>query len=552
MKDEFPRRRRKVLFRTLQTTFLVAIAAVSLLPPPAAAQGRGWGEVFAASEIERYHRLLQVTGQVPLYPWSIRAFSLNEVERLGFLDGAHPWEDRYAPSVSPGGKTQVSLLSPAVRSVFNSTYPYGDIGGPIWTGRGLTLEVSGGIAARRGPVSVVLAPIAFWAQNAEFPLVAHLESEEYPFADPNQPNYIDLPQRFGDRPYARIHPGQSTVRADQYGVSIGFSTANQTWGPGDGHPLLLGANAPGFPHAFLGTEHPVNVWIGRLHGRLLWARLEQSEYSTVVADSAYRFATGLVGVFTPRGVPGLEVGAARFFHMPWPDEGFSRTQLLAPIETFVKGELLDRSGNELLASIMANQLASIFFRWVLPNSGFEVFGEFASEDHRHNLRDLILQLDHATAYTIGFRKAWRIRDTGILSARGETLNARPSQLDRSRQQAPFYVHASTRQGHTHLGQALGSPAAYGGSGATIGIDYHEPVGRVSLEYRRLLRQQQRAYLETGEHDFPDVQHGLGINALLFRGRWDVTGGITGVLNANRNYGGDVGNVHGTFGARLRL
>ena len=53
--------------------------------------------------------------------------------------------------------------------------------------------------------------------------------------------------------YTRLDPGQSTIRLDFPAVTLGASTANQQWGPGSTHPLLLGNNAPGFTHLFLGT-----------------------------------------------------------------------------------------------------------------------------------------------------------------------------------------------------------------------------------------------------------------------------------------------------------
>ena len=45
------------------------------------------------------------------------------------------------------------------------------------------------------------------------------------------PSNIDLPQRFGDKSYGRVDWGQSTVRADLFGVTAGLSNANMGWGP---------------------------------------------------------------------------------------------------------------------------------------------------------------------------------------------------------------------------------------------------------------------------------------------------------------------------------
>jgi hypothetical protein len=259
------------------------------------------------------------------------------------------------------------------------------------------------------------------------------------------------------------------------------------------------------------TSRPVNLWIGRLHGRAFWGRLEQSPYSTTAADSAVRFGTGLVVAFSPRGVPGLEFGFSRFFHMPWPEGGPGGAEIFKPLETFFKVNLYNViQGNDTIessGSVVANQLAAAFGRWVFPNSGLELYGELASEDHRHNLRDWLLEPDHSTTYTLGFRKVWTI---------------------------------------------LGSPAAYGGAASTLAADFYHPGGRFTGFWRRTVRQEQGEFLATGVVESPNVMHGLGGEALLFRGRWELVGGLEGVYDINRNFESDVANLSATLGVRARL
>src|SRR5581483_7717213 len=105
------------------------------------------------------------------------------------------------------------------------------------------------------------------------------------------------------------------------GMMAELSTADQWWGPAIENPLILSNNAPGFLHLSIGTSTPVNIGIGRVHGRVVWGRLEQSAYSPDQGPDSLRFMSGLVAEFMPRGVPGLELGAARFFNSPWPVGG---------------------------------------------------------------------------------------------------------------------------------------------------------------------------------------------------------------------------------------
>lgn len=531
----------------------LAAAGASAQADPAAPT---LGEVLPGGELENYLRLLQVAGKTRAYPWSVRGFSPDDVDRLAPADSAHPWSARYVIGGGRNGEPEVHLHPVRTRAVFNSAFPHGGNDGAVWAGRGLTTAVEAGVTARWRFLTLTLAPVAFRAENTSFDLYGDLPAEA-PFADGRNPHQIDLPQRFGDGAYSRIDPGQSTVRADLGPAALGLSTANQVLGPAMEYPIVQGTNAPGFAHAFLGTSRPVDLWVGKVHGRAFWGRLEQSPFATTAPDSATRFGTGLVVAFTPRGVPGLEVGFSRFFHMPWPDSGgIGGEQIFKPLETFFKVNLYNViRGNDSIESresVVANQLASVFGRWVFPESGLELYGELASEDHRHNLRDWLLEPDHATAYSLGFRKVWMRDDRRFWSLRGELLNGQASHLGRTRRQDPFYIHAHTRQGHTSRGQLLGSPAAYGGAASTVAADFYHPGGRVTGFWRRTVRQERNQFLVTGVSEAPDVMQSLGAEALLFRGRWELVGGLEGVYDVNRNFESDVANLSATFGVRARL
>ncbi len=502
-------------------------------------------EVFVGSEIEDYLRVLQVAGEVPLHPWTIRAFSPRELDRLLFAGTDHPWAARYALRPDTAGGLRFDLVRPAARTIYNSAFPYGANDGAVWAGRGLTTAVQAGFSARYGPLSLTVAPIVFRAENDGFPLAPNGLNGRLAYADPLRPRNIDLPQQFGADPYFRVDPGQSTLRADLFGVTAGVSTANQQWGPATDHPFLLGDNAAGFLHAFLGSSAPVNVGLGRLHGRAVWGRLEDSGYSAAAADSTLRFMVGAIGTFMPRGIPGLELGLARFYHLPWPGDGIPLDYVLRPFDAVFKVRLSERNGDE--GNDPDNQLASVFARWVFPRSGVEVYGEFGREDHNWDLRDLLLEPDQHSAYMVGFQKVWRQAEgTRYTTLRGEVLNSQVSHLIFVRQQAPLYIHR--RHGHTHRGQVLGSPAAYGGAGSFMAVDHYHGAGRWTATWLR-------AVSDPGIRWQPyelDVTHALGVEGLFFRGRWEVTAGVDYVYQFNRNLGDDARNYNARLGVRAGL
>jgi hypothetical protein len=389
-------------FRFLKCT-CATLALVACVAVPLSAQQHTAipvsAEVAAGSEGEEYLRTLQVAGLAPWYPWSIRGFSPREVERLAATDSVHPWAGRRSFDPPQAG---LSVVHPQGDLVFNSAFPYGINNGPRWAGRGITAAVRGGIAGRWGPLSFSLIPEAFISQNAGFEMMDNLLGGDSIYADGISPRAIDLPQRFGSGRYARVDPGESGIRLDLAGIAVGASTGAQFWGPAATHPILLGNNAGGFPHVFTGTSIPVNVGVGRVHGRLVWGALSHSKHALVDDLFADRAMAGLVAVFAPRWTPGLEIGAARFFHSPAPD-GFTADLLWKPLEGLLK-ERLDTGFAD--NNDPDNQIASVFARWVFPAAGLEVYGEFGREDHSWNRRDLLLQPDHISAYLLGFRRVW--------------------------------------------------------------------------------------------------------------------------------------------------
>ncbi|MBD0321672.1 MAG: hypothetical protein ICV87_15155, partial [Gemmatimonadetes bacterium] len=464
----------RLLFRILP---LAAVAFAG----SAAGQARMRHPLGAGGEAEEYLRFLQTTGEVAPYPWTVRAFSRAEGDRLVSATD-HPWA-RWREVRGDTTGAAVVLLPVRVRGGYNSAFPYGTNDGAVWAGRGGVASVQGGIALRAGILSISINPTAFVAENREFGLRGNGQGGDSVYADGLHPAIIDQPQRFGPGRYARVDPGESYARLDAGVVALGVSTATEVWGPGSEYPILLGGAGPGFPHAFAGTARLLNLGLARVHGRVVYGRTEQSAYSPVrEGTGTRRFASGIVAMIQPRRMGGLELGGARFFHTPWPEDGLSGDDLGTPFRGIFPGRSRPDSADG--GEFEINQLASVFFRWPFVRSGFEAYGEYARNDYSANARDLLLEPDHASAYMLGVRRAWRPSPTRMATLRAEVLNARVSHLVNVRSQAPFTVHTGVRQGHTHFGQPLGARAAYGGAGAIVAADLYHPRGRWSASWTR--------------------------------------------------------------------
>ena len=520
----------------------LAACALAALAAPLRAQSAApdlRAEAVAGSEAERYLRVLQVAGEAPLYPWSARAFSPDEVDALVPDSADHPWAARLPPADS--ADQGVRVPRPRLDLTFNSAFPQGGNDGPVWAGRGLTASASAGVEYRRGILSVRVEPVVVWTQNQSFDLVPNGRPDSLRYLNAQTPIYVDVPQRFGDGSFASIHPGQSTVRLDGRGIAFGASTANEQWGPAADQPLVLGTNAPGVPRAFLGTSHPWKVGIGRVHGRVFWGDLRQSSYSPMPDGHATRrFASGIVAVFLPYGLDGLEVGYLRFWHEAWPVAGFKPRMLQRPFEAFFRSSLNHPDEGRL------NQIAAGFLRWTLPRGGVEVYGEFAREDHNFDLLDFLMEPDRSSSYLVGGRKVWRAGGA-LMSFRAEWVDAQPSHLNQASHQGNLYRHIELQQGHTFRGQLLGSWAGYGGGGSVVALDGYTRAGRWSVDWTRT-----RIGSPQDEGDGVDVMHSLGAEALLFQGGWDLLARLRGTMELNRGFADDAFNLTAGLGVRLGL
>jgi hypothetical protein len=543
--------------------FVVWAATQVISAPHLTAQERdpidARSEVFVNSESDSYLRLMQLTGQSSWYPWSIRSFSRKQVEGLAPPNGSHPWAGRFRFEAVDDQKMGWAAIRPTRSVVFNSTFPYGTNDGVIWAGKGLTNVFQAGVAAWWGPVSLTVSPIAFHSQNDSFDLRDTGLSGPLEFADPRNPKHIDNPQRFGDGDYERVDLGESTLQIEMSGVTLGASTATQQWGPAVQFPLLMGANAPGFYHVFLGSANPLSIGVGRLHARAIWGRLEESDYTLRSGAAKSRYGTGFVLSFRPRGATGLELGVSRFFHTLWREGGPNSEDLMRIFEP--PGSSRNTFGDRGPPEGAENQLASIFGRWTLQASKLEIYFEYVRDDFADNLVDLMGEPEHAAGYVLGFQKAWRPVDGRVMRLTAEILNARRGQIRELRHQNDLYWHSTSTvgQGHTNRGQMLGSPAAYAGSGLFLALDSYSSWGRWRASLLREARDEGLSPCTTGAcgvstPDGPsqDMMYSLGGEALWFRGRWEWTAGLTVTWNLNRNFESDQWNLRPTFLVRMQL
>lgn len=538
---------------------LVIGVAIGLLGLSTRARAQGpsridaGGALEVGSEAERYWRLLQLAGYARFQPWSIRPIAPPDHRGL-VADSVHPWMSRWG-SDSTARLTTFRLLRPGAKLTFNSAFPSGDNRGPAWTGRGATGELRAGATATFWRIRLQLEPVLFLAQNANFVLVPNGITGDRSHADARFPNRIDAPQRFGDKAYGRLDGGNSTLSLDLPWISAGVSTRAQSWGPAREYPLLLSGSSGGFAHGFVGTRKPLNIGFARVHAAVIAGHLEQSPYSPAEPDRSDRWASGGTLLLMPRGLPGLELGVARFVQGPttttFPTMREVRRLFSAGLRATGENNFSDE-----------NQVASISVRWHPPGAALEVYGEYFREDYSLGLRRLLQYPDDLRSFTLGLQRVFAHSPERLRSFRFELVNAELSSSNRGERgdiierklRAPFppYLHGSVLQGHTNRGLFLGSPEAYGGAAWRAGFDQYDARGRTSLTLERALRLDWSPVVVTPDGIAPpDVLVALTGDAMRFVGTREMGLSLSAMLNLNRNLqrGNDVPNLRATLSIR---
>jgi hypothetical protein len=316
--------------------------------------------------------------------------------------------------------------------------------------------------------------------------------------------------------------------------------------------ILMSNNAGGFPHLFLGTQKPVDIWIGKLEALYTVGWLQQSAFFRELPDSlSDRWMKALVLVLEPRGAPGLYLGVARAYYQYVPSGGIGLRDMFSILEPPEKKKLIstDTPGGD----DSRDQMFELFMRWALPASNFEVYASLGRNDHAFDQRDLILEPDHSTAYVVGLQKLFLQPGAGFVRLRTE-LTSLANGLTQTIRPAPtWYAHHIVIQGYTERGQVIGGQAGPGGRQADLGIDVYRRWGSVGafVDWRRVNDDFHFSHYRPGSGEIyaaarHDVFFGSGIRGTAMLKHADVSLSVLKQTEYNRytfTPGYDYDNLH---------
>lgn len=349
-----------------------------------------------------------------------------------------------------------SLLPLQVAGKWTSHHPYGWSDGAMLPAAGAQTVVSTGFFARMGPLSVQVRPEWLYAAN------------------PHYEGSSQFGARLSNPHYKRLFAGQSKLELGGGPVALALSSENCWWGPGQFTSLMMTNNAPGFYHLRFYSRRPLRTAIGIFEWQVVAGRLEEE---SVQADEIYhlrnyalvngwskpnwKYLNSFVISYQPSFLKGLYIGATRSFTSSGTNvsdslvskEGFFRAYL--PIfADFFKSKLVNEDQRQW------NQLVSVYMRYLFQRSNAEAYFEYGWNDHKYNLRDLLMSPFHSASYLAGYKKLFRLSNNRWLDLSGEIVQTEQSPDFLVRSAGNWYIHSASSN-YSNYGQILGAGIGFG-------------------------------------------------------------------------------------------
>src|SRR5690606_15901727 len=132
------------------------------------------------------------------------------------------------------------------------------------------------------------------------------------------------------------------------------------------------------------------------------------------------------------------------------------------------------------------QYFSVFGRLAIPSAKFEVYGEYARNDHPWNTRDLSVMPNHSRAYIVGMRKLVPLnnRHQDLLQINFELTQLEMPKTANQRESTPFYVHYQVLDGYTHMGQVLGAGIGPGSNLQSLNVSWLRGMKQLGVQLER--------------------------------------------------------------------
>jgi len=453
----------------------------------------------------------------------------------------------YEHSSSTEEKAPRLQIMPAQTFVsYNSAFPFGNNDGALWQGVGLNMIAQAGAELSWGWGQLTLQPEWWFSQNSSYPMAP--SSGETQFADYGAD--LDRLQAYGRGAFSQFNFGESELRLEYAGFTLGFGTKNHKFGPAESQNLLLSDNASGFPMLDIGLDGPYRTRYGSFDARFFWGQTSSSEFFYADGNTQKRLFTGGLLSYSAPFLPGMSFGFQRVFHSPW-----------STINGWKVFEFFDDTvwkSYRIAAFGIAggdddiDQILSFTWEWRVPLTGSRAYIEWGRNDHASDLQDFMMQPDHSMGYVGGVQQkielgpASRILISYEMADVGNTIGSivRPT--------GSWYRHGLTEGGYTNDGQILGAYMGPGSNTQELNIYYQASGFFVRIGLQRWLFDADYYYsLNPASYANYNLLFSYMIGSGIKLGTVEIGASIFYTYNYNRNFipGDPIENLHLDFSVK---
>lgn len=517
------------------------------------------GDKFAG-DIARRHQVTDTINNPASF--SIRPVSVANDTSLARLVAGKNLFPKFKIFSAP---SSVQLLPFSWLNEYNTNRPYGYNNGSLYPNAGYQTRVSGGFYISAGILKVQLKPELVYAQNKNFKTFTDAEANDNSTAlwqaYFNTVNGIDAPERFGDKSLQHLYPGQSKITVNIKNIEAGVSTENLWWGPGVQNSIMMSNSAPGFLHWTLNSVAPVKTIIGSFEWQLIGGKLDQSGYLPV--DTAG--LTNGKGLFNPKPKVSRYISAFTInWHPKWIDGlylGVTKYDYEDKDSIYNKGNILHKlfpaiTGSSAAANAYTNSTGgdhqdfAVAFnvRQIFPKYNAEIYFEWARNDRTANTTDFLEEPEHASAYTVGGSRAFKLSNDRFLQFKFELTHLQSPPTYLLRDEPTWYVHlVSPRDGYTNDGRYVGAGIGPGSNSFMFDMSYLQGMNSYGLTVERLVHNNDLYYsafagTQTYNRHWVDINNTFYAN-IKFK-NYVISAQLTPVYSLNYEYSsGSSFNLH---------
>ncbi|HKG08893.1 MAG TPA: capsule assembly Wzi family protein [Pedobacter sp.] len=390
-------------------------------------------------------------------------------------------------------KAKVYLLPIVLQQQMNHR-PFGSNDGAMITNKGYGAVFSAGVYVEVGPVSLQLRPEYVYAENKKFrSILATTNAADFVSSYQRLMSSIDMPERFGDKPYSKLNLGQSSLRVAHEGFSFGISNENIWWGPGTFNSLLMSNNAPGFVHFTLNTVKPLETPAGNVEAQLILGTLKSSGVrlpEQLNLDSKHesnRQIAGFAITYQPKWVEGLYLG---FDHTSVTNKKKNKKEW-PEAQLYVSN--LNKNQN-------ADNYSSFFAKWVMPEAKAEFYLQYGFKKYNFELpatktEPSAQHSDNIRAYIAGFSKLipTNREDDEFIKVGVELTEMNNKNVRNLYPWPSWYNSYVVTDGYTNKGQVLGAAVGPGGSMQSLEVAWVKGFKRIGFQVDRMVQNNDMFY-----------------------------------------------------------